>query len=237
MGTIVLFALAAAVYPQLLAVVVVMLTRPNPQRLLWACFLGSLLVAIGSSVAILAVFRSRGSIVEATSHRLGPGTYLVIGTIALLLAIVLATSRGRLLVERSGAVRGRRAGAGSTRSKSTARMRARGQKALQEGSVLVAAAVGALLAIPGPFDLLALGRLARGPYSAVVAAAVMAGFAAIKFMLIEIPIAGYAIDPDGTGARVGRFSAWMHANKLIAMAAVVALVAILLIGRGISILR
>ena len=39
MGSFILLALAAAVYPQLLAVVVIILTRPNPRRLLWACYL------------------------------------------------------------------------------------------------------------------------------------------------------------------------------------------------------
>ena len=39
MGSIIVLALAAAVYPQLLAVVVIILTRPNPQPLLWACYL------------------------------------------------------------------------------------------------------------------------------------------------------------------------------------------------------
>jgi hypothetical protein len=43
-GSIILLALAAAVYPQLLAVVVIILTRPNPQPLLWGCYLASLLV-------------------------------------------------------------------------------------------------------------------------------------------------------------------------------------------------
>jgi hypothetical protein len=60
MATILLLALAAAVYPQLLAVVVIILTRPNPRPLLWACYLGALLVGIGGSSAILAVFRARG---------------------------------------------------------------------------------------------------------------------------------------------------------------------------------
>jgi peroxiredoxin family protein len=71
-GSIILLSLAAAVYPQLLAVVVIILTRPNPQPLLWACYLASLLVSVGSSVVIFAVFHSRGSVAGTSSHRLGP---------------------------------------------------------------------------------------------------------------------------------------------------------------------
>jgi hypothetical protein len=66
MGPILALALAAAVYPQLLAVVVVILTRPSPRLLLWACYLGGLCVSVGSSLAILAVFRARGSVADTT---------------------------------------------------------------------------------------------------------------------------------------------------------------------------
>ena len=62
----------------------------------------------------------------------------------------------------------------------------------------------------------------------------MVVFAVIKFVLIEVPIAGYTIDPDGTAARVGRFSRWMQTNKLVGVAAIVGLFGIVLIARGIS---
>ena len=39
MATILALGLAAALYPQLLAIVVVIVTRAEPKRLLWACFL------------------------------------------------------------------------------------------------------------------------------------------------------------------------------------------------------
>ena len=53
-------------------------------------------------------------------------------------------------------------------------------------------------------------------------------------MLIELPVAGYAIDPDGTAARVGRFSRWMRTNELAGIAAIVGLFGIILIARGLS---
>jgi hypothetical protein len=62
----------------------------------------------------------------------------------------------------------------------------------------------------------------------------MAVFALIKFVLIEVPIAGFTIDPDGTAATVSCFSRWMQTNKLVGVAAVVGLFGIVLIGRGIS---
>ena len=234
MGSIILLALAAAVYPQLLAVVVITLTRPNPQPLLWACYLSGLLVSVGSSILIFAVFRSRGSVAGTSSQRLGPTAYLAVGAIAVLVALLIATRRGRELLDRdrpalSRAQRRPRLGSGAA-----VRTRARAERALSEGSVVVACLVGALLAVPGPFDLVALGRLTRGGYGVVVAAAAMLVFALIKFVLIEIPIAGYAIDRDRTAVTVSRFSRWMQTNKLAAVGVIIGLFGIALIGRGIS---
>jgi hypothetical protein len=233
-GSIILLALAAAVYPQLLAVVVIILTRPNPRPLLWACYLAALLVSIGSSILIFAVFHSRGTIAGTSSQRLGPAAYLVVGAIAVLLALLLATPRGRERLERDRSATRRSRPRRRPGSAAAGRARERAEQSLGEGSLVVACLVGAVLAIPGPFDLLALGRLARNGHGIVAAAGVMAVFALIKFVLIEVPIAGYTIDPDGTAARVSRFSRWMHTNKLAGVAAVVGLFGVVLIGRGIS---
>ena len=103
MGTVLLLALAAAVYPQLLAVVVVILTRPNPRPLLLVCYLASLVVSVGSGIAIFAVFQSRGTIAGTSSHGFGAGAYLALGVVAVLLALVLGTRHGRALLSRVAA--------------------------------------------------------------------------------------------------------------------------------------
>jgi hypothetical protein len=233
-GSIILLALAAAVYPQLLAVVVIVLTRPNPRPLLWACYLASLLVSVGSSILFLVAFHSRESVAGTTSERVGPAAYLSFGVIAVLVAALMATRRGRDLFDRAGPALHRRERRPRPGSAAAARTRARAEQALSEGSIVVACVVGALLAVPGPFDLVALGRLSRGGYGLIVAAGLMVIFALIKFILIEVPIAGYAIDGERTSVAVDRFSHWMQANKRAAITAVVGLLGIVLIGRGIS---
>jgi hypothetical protein len=233
MGTILVLGLAAAVYPQLLAAVVLILTRPNPRQLLWACYLGCMLINVGGLIAVYAVFRSRGSIAGTTENRLGPATYLVFGALALALAIFVASRPGRELLGRDLPFRrpkppdadGQKTGSG---------MRARAEAALKEGSFVVAGLVGVLLGLPGPFDLVALGHLARDDYATIAAVAAIVAFALVKFLLIELPIVSYAVDPAGTGARVGRFSDWMRANKISVIAGVVGIVGLALIGRGIG---
>src|SRR5450755_4589949 len=71
MATILALGMAAALYPQLLAIVVVILTRAEPKRLLWACYLGAVGMSIGCGAAVLLIFRDRSSVVGSTSHRLG----------------------------------------------------------------------------------------------------------------------------------------------------------------------
>jgi hypothetical protein len=233
--TILAFGLAAAVYPQLLAVVVVILTRPGARRLLWACYLGAASVSVGSGIAVLLVFRDRGTVVGSTAHRLGASVYLVVGALAVLIAIlVVRTERGRTLA--GGGVKGilpRRRRAPDAPG-ATDRLKVRAQEALGRGSTLVALAVGVALGIPGPFDPLALGRLARGGYSLLGSIAILVVFNLLKFLLIEIPLMSYTLEPERTAARVDRFSAWMKAHRIEVIAAVVAIVGLVLIGRGVS---
>jgi hypothetical protein len=234
MPTILALGLAAAAYPQLLAVVVVILTRPNPQRLLWACYLGSVSISVGCWIAILLVFRHRGSVAGSTSHRLGASVFLVVGAMAVLLALMTATERGRGLL--GGGVRRLRLRRYErpAEAPSAGERKSRTERALAKGSIPVAAAVGIVLGVPGPFDLLALGRMARGSYTAIASIVMLVAFNLTKFLLIEIPIVTYAFDPDGTSGRVDRFSAWMKLHQIKVVAAVVGIVGLVLIGRGIS---
>lgn len=234
MLTILALGLGAAVYPQLLAVVVVILTRPNPRRLLLACYFGAVSLSMASAIAILLVFRDRSSVAGSSSHRLGPSAYLVVGVIAVLIAVVTATERGRAGFHATVArVPLRRQ---ADRSGSRSAMKTRAERALARGSILVAGGVGALLGVPGPFDLVALGHLARGGYALVASILLVVVFILVKFVLIEAPIVGYVIDPMGTAVRVNRFSAWMRQHKLKVLALVVGIVGLILIGHGISVL-
>jgi hypothetical protein len=222
------------VYPQLLAVVVIILTRPNPQPLLWCCYLAGLSVSIGAGVLIFAVFRSRGSVAGTSSNHLGPGAYLAVGALAVAFAVMVTTRRGRSLLARRGSASRWASRRPRSHSAAIASTRVRAERSLSEGSLLVACLVGGLLGVPGPFDLLAVGRLARNGYGIVAAVGTMVTFALVKFVLIEVPIAGYTIDPKGTAARVSRFSHWLKTNKLVGIGAIVGVFGIVLVVRGIS---
>ena len=195
MGSIILLALAAAVYPQLLAVVVITLTRPNPQPLLWACYLTGLLVSVGSSILIFAVFRSRGSVAGTSSQRLGPTAYLAVGAIAVLVALLIATRRGRELLDRD------RPALSRAQRRLTVGLGGRGEDARTSGAGAQRRFGGGGLpgrrsaGRPRPLRSRRSGSPPRGGDGVLIAAVVMVVFALIKFVLIEIPIAGYTDRP------------------------------------------
>jgi Sap, sulfolipid-1-addressing protein len=236
---IILLGLAAAVYPQLLAVVLVILALPGSRRLLLVCCGAGLITSVALNVGIFAVFRSRGTVAGVSESRLGAGAYLGIGAIAILIALLIGTAVGRGLL-----ARGRRLGPQNDSSETDsppkgaraalATLRARADVALNDGSVLVAGITGALLAAPGPFDFLAAGHIARTGRGWVEAAVAIVVFALLKFALIELPSVAYLVDPGGTARRVGSLSRWMQANKFLATAAFVGVVGLVLVGRGVA---
>ena len=234
MPTILGLALAAAVYPQLLAVVVVILTRSRPKRLLWACYSSAFFTSVGCGAAILFIFRDRGSVAGSTSHRLGASVFLIVGVIAVSIAILMSAERGRRLLGRSVPRVPLRGGKRSRRAGFVDEQKERAHQALQQGSVPIAIVFGILLGLPGPFDLLALGRMARGGYAAIASIAMIIAFYLIKFVLIEIPIASYAVNPSGTAARIDRFSAWMKTHQMRLIAVVVGGFGLVLIARGLA---
>jgi Sap, sulfolipid-1-addressing protein len=236
---IVLLGFAAAVYPQLLAVVLVILALPRSRRLLLVCCGAGLITSVAVNVGIFAVFRSRGTVAGVSESRLGAGAYLGIGAIAILIALLIGTAAGRGVLARGRRVRPQddsaavAATAGGARSALT-KLRARADVALNDGSLVVAGITGALLAAPGPFDFLAAGHLARDGRGWIEAVVAIVVFALLKFALIEIPSVAYLVDPDGTAARVGWLSRWMQANKFLTTAAFVGVLGLVLVGRGVA---
>jgi hypothetical protein len=59
-------------------------------------------------------------------------------------------------------------------------------------------------------------------------------FVVIMFALAELPLIGYAVDPDGTRARVQRFQGWLSAHGLIVARWVAALIGVYLTIKGIA---
>ena len=205
MGSIILLALGAAVFPALLACVAIIISRPAPRMLLLAFYAGGVLTSVSTGVAVLVVFTNGGAVLGSTHSTPHPATSIVAGVSALLGAWLMASRRGNALLAR-------------WRSRHHKPKREDGrswaERTLARASWKVAFLVGAVINLPGPFYLLALGEIARGSYTTVEQAALILLFNAIMFALLEVPLVGYVVRPDATARWVEKLSRWLNANGL-----------------------
>jgi hypothetical protein len=226
MGQIVLLAFAAAVFPTLIACVAVMISRPEPRGLLLAFYLGGLISSLTSGVVVLAHFNHGNTVLGSTSSTPSPGTSIVAGLVSLLLAWLMTSPRGHALLDRWRSRHPRR------HEKKQGPSWA--ERHLNRANASVAFVVGAAINLPGPFYLLAIGDIATGDYSTAEQLGLIVLFNAIMFLLVEVPLIGYLVQPERTAERVANFATWLNANGLRVMGWLVGAVGIGLIVQGLA---
>src|SRR3954447_14120627 len=131
-------ALGAALYPTLLAMVVLIVRGPNPTRMLGAYLFGAMLVSVGVGVAIVRSLDA-GNAVGGGDDTVGPAIDIALGLFALTVALILGTGRDRRLRER----RERRKAARARPEKDPW-----SQRVLARESLLLTFAVGMALSLP-----------------------------------------------------------------------------------------
>ncbi len=222
MGDVFFLAFLAALYPTLLAATTVMLLLPHPKRLLLGYLLGAAMTSITLGLVIVFTLRHSG-LAHTTQTTLGPGADIVLGCLALAIAIVLGTGRDQRLVERR---RERKAAKGPQDPP-------RWQQALGRGSARTTFVVGALLTLPGATYITALYRIADENLADPVTVAVILAFNLIMLMLLEIPLLAYTIAPEWTPKAVERFKGALRERGRGWAVRGATIVGILLIARGI----
>src|SRR5690349_409100 len=100
MAHIVLLALAAAVFPTLIACVAIMISRPQPLRLLVGFYAGGMLVSVAAGVVVLDAFKRGGSVAGNSSSGPNPGASIATGVLALVLGWLMGSDRGRAQLDR-----------------------------------------------------------------------------------------------------------------------------------------
>lgn len=201
MGEIFLLAVAAAFYPTLLAIVILILSRPRPVRLLAAYLAGGMIVSVGIGCAIVFALEGAG---PPSKRTVDPAVDLVVGTVSILVAWMLATRRdprpGRLRNRRERArAAGKQHGSWTTR-------------AVSHDSVVVAFVLGIVLDLPSVWYLVALKDISQANNPTAVDVLLIVAFNLIMFVLIEVPLVAYLVAPERAAAAVSRFNAWLHAK-------------------------
>jgi len=224
-----LLALEAALYPTLLAAVVILLAQPRRVVLLGSYLAGGLTISIGLGCAI--VFAAQGSLSSGSSSTLSWTADLAIGGLALLLAVALATRSDERLRARRAA---RREAKGKPEKVKDEDKEPWSQRLLAGGSAPIVFFAALAINVPGAAYLVGLKDIAAGHHSTGASIGLILAFNAIMFMLAEIPFAGLLIAPEKTDALVESANAWFSRNGRAIAMVICAVLGIFLVIRGIS---
>jgi hypothetical protein len=196
-------ALASAVYPTLLAVVVLILTQPNPRRLLAAYLAGAILTSLTIGLVIVGGLGSGHILNGSSGHTINPAWDLAVGLLLFGLLYVLLSGRDRRLIERRARKRAERA----KRSEEPW-----SDRVLARQSIILTFVVGMALNLPGALYLVALKEIAAADQSTAADLAQLLVYNVIMFAWAEIPLIGYGIAPERTEALIKRVHDWLGSH-------------------------
>jgi hypothetical protein len=218
---VLILAIASAASPAILAVVIVVLHRPRPQRLLAAYLFGGMLTSIAVGIAIVSSLNGL-DVFSGSSPTADPIVNFTVGALALIVAYALFTDRDARLEQ----LRRDRREARPARDPWSERV-------LNRGTAPIAFAVGVALNLPGAFYLVALKDIAQGQHETGRQISAVLAFNLIMFVLAEVPLLGYSFAPEKTQEKVEALNAWMahHARQIVI--AVATAIGLYLVARGV----
>lgn len=231
-----LLAFEAALYPTLIAAVVILMEQPRRLPLLTAYLAGGLTISIGLGCAL--VFAAEGALEKHGSQSTLSWTAdLAIGGLALLLAVALATRTDERVRRRREARRAakhpeKRAPASSDEDDD--KKEPWSQRILAGGSTPIVFLAGLAINVPGAAYIVGLKDIAAGHHSTGGAIALILVFNAIMFLMAEVPLAGLVFAPERTEDLVVRFNAWLSRNGRTIAMVLCAILGIFLVARGIA---
>ena len=192
LANLILLAVAAAVYPTLLAGVILILSRPHPVRMMLAFLIGGMTISIAAGIGIAKWLEDSGTVTQ--SH---PSTAPVLDIVAGAISLVMAwgIQSGRIRGDYVRRVKEKRQSQRTGKPAFT-------ERALGGGSVTMAVIAGVALNLPGIWYLCALSGIAQAQLSTATALLEIVLFNVIMFILIEVPLVAYLVNSDRATAMV-----------------------------------
>jgi Sap, sulfolipid-1-addressing protein len=222
-----LLALNAALYPTLLAAVVILLSQPRRRMLLTAYLAGGLGISIGLGLAIIAALEGSGA-VHNTRSEASWVTDLTVGGLALLLAVALATRADARFRERRRARR-----PAKTIDPDVEKKEPLSERVLARGSAPLVVLAALALNLPGASYLVGLKDIAASHHPTGTDVALVVAFNLVMFLLAEIPLLGLIFAPERTVELVHRLDDWFSANGRVIAVVLCTALGVFLIVRGI----
>jgi len=222
MSRVFLLALTAALNPTLVTATTVMLLLPNPKRLMLGYLAGAFTTGMVVGIAVVEWLSGSGAVSE-TKHTAAPAIDLAFGSIALIAAYVIQSGR----MGRRHARQREQRGDGPKKTP-------RWQEALSGGSARTTYLVGLLLSFPGASYLASLTEISRLDLSGAGVVLTVLAVNAVMLVLLEVPLIGFAVAPDGTPRMIERFKGWLARHGAKALVIALTVIGVLLIVRGIA---
>ncbi|HKG38180.1 MAG TPA: GAP family protein [Conexibacter sp.] len=214
--SLLVLAFEAALYPTLLAAVVILLSLERPKRLIAAYLAGGMTISITLGLLIVELLGGT-NLVESQQSLLSWTGDLVIGGLAVLLAVALAMHADDRMRERRSTRRavpvpvgGAPAPIAPDSVADAPNAEPWSQRLLARGSVPVVFVAALFVNIPGAAYLVALKDIAAADQSFAADLGQILLFNVIMFLLAEIPLVGLIVAPEKTNALVDRMNTWLH---------------------------
>lgn len=205
--TLLVMAVAVSLEPFRIGMTVLMLNRPRPHLQLAAFLCGGFLMGLAVGTVVLFAVDAR---LLASTHFTLPTVQIVIGTLALLGAAVVATTTGR----------DNAAPVWLTRL-------------LDGQSLRVAGTAGLGIALPSVDYLAALAVIAAGSTTPASRMSALLVFNVVAFAMVEIPLLAYLVAPDRTLAAMTALHRWIRARQRREVAGLLAVVGAVLVAAGV----
>jgi Sap-like sulfolipid-1-addressing protein len=239
--SLLVLAFEAALYPTLLAAVVILLQLERPARLIAAYLAGGMVISVGLGLAIVYALND-STLVQSGSSVLSWTADLALGGLVLLAAVALATHadermrarRARRKRERALARDAGREPPPPALEDESANAEPWSQRVLARGSVPIVFLAALFVNVPGAAYLIALKDIAAGDYPVGGVVGRILLFNAIMFLLAEIPLVGLLVAPERTGAFVGDMNDWLRDHSRQLAIIVCATMGLYLVVRGLS---
>jgi len=232
--SLLVLAFEAALYPTLLAAVVILLSTERPVRLIAAYLAGGMTISVGLGVVIVLALDGSSALSNGSGSVLSWTADLAVGGLALLAAVALATHAD----ERWRARRRARLEAAGRAAPRDEAVEAKGepwtQRLLARGSVPLVFVAALFVNVPGAAYLIALKDIAAGDHSTAGAFALILLFNLIMFLLAEIPLVGLLVAPDRTGALVDDMNRWLRDHSRQLASGICLVLGVYLVVRGLA---
>jgi hypothetical protein len=193
--TVLVMALAVSVEPFRIGMTVLMLNRPRPALQLLAFLCGGFAMGMAVGLVVLFVFRRK---LLGSSHFTLPNVQILIGLLALLVAVVVAVP-GRWDLHPTGLARP-------------------AHQLLSGPSLMVAGVSGLGIALPSVDYLAALAVILASGTAAMTQVAVLLMFNVVAFALVEIPLLAYLLAPKATVRWVAALHNWIRSRRRVEVA-------------------